>query len=159
MQTSKDAEEEGAPGTSPPQTLHPRGPQQAARAPSLHRLPWSHPSLLWFLFLLLFGEGIWSLSSASAQGSPSPPSICTPAQHLQARSCRLLHRTFQSTEERKRSWRGAGHRGRLPPPAQAEVEILQNLQELQIGLGKTEETNFTSSPTCVSKASLCPSVR
>ncbi|KAM7234092.1 hypothetical protein CapIbe_014250 [Capra ibex] len=103
-------------------------------------------------------EGIWSLSSASAQGSPSPPGVFTPAQHLRAHSCRLLRRTFQSTEERKGSWRGARHRGRLPPPAQTEVEILQNHQELQIGLGKTEKTNFTSSPTCVSKASLCPSI-
>lgn len=91
-------------------------------------------------------------------GEPSPPGICTPAQHLQAHSCCLLRRTFQSTEERKGSWRGARHRGRLPPPAQAEVEILRNHQELQIGPGKTEKTNFTSSPTCVSKASLCPSI-
>ena len=129
-----------------------QGPLLSADCPGL-TLPCSD-----FSFCFSLGEGIWSLSSASAQGSPSPPSICTPAQHLQAHSCRLLHRTFQSTEERKRSWRGARHRGRLPPPAQAEVEILQNLQELQIGLGKTEETNFTSSPPCVSKAFLCPSI-
>lgn len=127
LQTSEDAAGHGVagggavelPGTSPAQTLHPRGPQKAARAP-LHRLPWSHPSLLWLLFLLLFREGIWSLSSASTQGSPSPPSICTPAQHPQAHSCCLLHRSFQSTEERKGSCRGARHRGRLLPPAQAE---------------------------------------
>ena len=162
LQTSEDAVGRGGswgvPGTSPPQTLHPRGPQKAARAPSLRRLPWSHPSLLWLLFLLLFREGIRSLSSAATQGSPSPPSIRTPAQPPQAHSCRLLHRSFQSTKRERAAGEGPGTEGSSRLQRRLSVEILQNHQELQIGLGKTEKPNFTSSPTCVSKASLCPSV-
>lgn len=142
MQTSRDAEEGVGPGTSPLQAFASQSPRQAARAPSLRRLPWSHPPCSDF-FLLLFREGILVSEQCFCPGEPSLPAShsCSASPGTQLL---LAPSDLSRARRRERQLRGQAQR-EAPAQRRLRLKILRNHQELQNRTRQTEKTNFTSS--------------
>lgn len=130
-------------GTSLPQTLCLKGPQQVVTAPSLCWLASSAP-----LPAMLSPSCISPAEVVGPWGSRSPPHTWTSAHLLQAHSCHSLRWSFQHTREEKGQPDGpaAGAEGGACPRCWLQSQNPWNNGALRVGPSKREETDFVSLP-------------